>query len=244
MPGEHDARRRDDAAGDREAAQHPVARAVLERLLADARHEEDVVVDAERDEEDEREQRDVRARAREAEDHVEDDRADAERGQERQHDGRDEQHRRDDRAQQPDEDHEDDHERQRDEQPRVARGRLAQVVLDRGRPADERAGVDALDRLAQRRDDLERLGRVGRHLEEREQLGAGRALLHGPRRDLGDALDPARPPARPARSCARSRTTMSVGADWPCGNASAMRSWPWIDSTSSRNELPCVRPLE
>ena len=83
-PGEHDARRRDDAAGDRQAAQHPVVRAVLQRLLADARHQEDVVVDPQRDEEDEREERDRRVAAREAEDDVEDDRADAERGEERQ----------------------------------------------------------------------------------------------------------------------------------------------------------------
>jgi hypothetical protein len=37
---------------------------------------------------------------------------------------------------------------------------------------------------------------------------------------------------------------MSVGAAWPLGNDWAMSSWPSIDSTESRNELPCVRPVE
>ncbi len=37
---------------------------------------------------------------------------------------------------------------------------------------------------------------------------------------------------------------MSVGAAWPLGNALAISSWPWTDSTSSRNELLWVSPLE
>src|SRR5215210_2818877 len=44
-PGQHDARRRDHRAGHREAAQHARARSVAQRLLAHARHQEDVVVD-------------------------------------------------------------------------------------------------------------------------------------------------------------------------------------------------------
>ena len=80
--GEHDARRGDDAAGHRQAAEHALPRAVRERLLAHPGHQEDVVVDAQRDEEDEREQRQRRVAAREAEDDVEDDGADAERGDE------------------------------------------------------------------------------------------------------------------------------------------------------------------
>ena len=55
--GQHDARGGDHAAGDRQAAQHPVAGAVAHRLLAHARHQEDVVVDPERDQEHERPQR-------------------------------------------------------------------------------------------------------------------------------------------------------------------------------------------
>ena len=37
---------------------------------------------------------------------------------------------------------------------------------------------------------------------------------------------------------------MSAGAVVPLGNAFAMRSWPSIDSTESRNWLPWVRPVE
>ena len=70
------------AAGHREAADHARPRAVALRLLAHARHQEDVVVDAQRDQEHERVQRQRRVRAGEAEDHVVDDDADAERGAE------------------------------------------------------------------------------------------------------------------------------------------------------------------
>ena len=56
------------AAGHRQAAQHALARAVAQRLLAHARHQEDVVVDPQRHEEDEREQRQRRVDAGEAED--------------------------------------------------------------------------------------------------------------------------------------------------------------------------------
>ena len=52
----------------------------------------------------------------------------------------DQQQRRDDRAQQHDQDREHDEQRQRDDQLVVARRGLAQVVLLRGRAADERAG--------------------------------------------------------------------------------------------------------
>ena len=70
--GEHDAGGGDHPAGDRQAAQHALAGAVLRRLLAHARHQEDVVVDPQRHQEDEGEQGQVGSAAREAEDHVED----------------------------------------------------------------------------------------------------------------------------------------------------------------------------
>ena len=50
---EDDAGGGDDPAGDGEAAQHPLAGAVAQRFLPGPCHQEDVVVDAERDEEDE-----------------------------------------------------------------------------------------------------------------------------------------------------------------------------------------------
>ena len=55
--GEHDAGGGDDAAGHREPAQHSLARSVARGLLPHARHQEDVVVDPERHQEDEGEER-------------------------------------------------------------------------------------------------------------------------------------------------------------------------------------------
>ena len=60
------------AAGDGEGAQDALFGAVLDRLLAGAGDQEDVVVDAQRDQEDEGEERQRRVGAGEAEDHVED----------------------------------------------------------------------------------------------------------------------------------------------------------------------------
>ena len=68
---EHDPGRGDHAAGDRQAAQHALARAVAERLLAHARHQEDVVVDPERDEEHERPAAAATGPRREVEDELE-----------------------------------------------------------------------------------------------------------------------------------------------------------------------------
>ena len=61
----------DDGAGDREAAQHADARAVAQGLLAHAGHQEDVVVDPQRHEEHERQQRERGVDAREVEDVLE-----------------------------------------------------------------------------------------------------------------------------------------------------------------------------
>ena len=68
VPGQDDPRARDHGAGGRQRAQHALARAVLGRLLAHAAHQEDRVVDAERDQEDERERRQRRVDARVADD--------------------------------------------------------------------------------------------------------------------------------------------------------------------------------
>jgi len=69
------------APGHGEAPDRPGARAAREGLLAHARHEEDVVVDAQRDQEDEREQRQVGRHPGEVEDVLEEERPDAERGE-------------------------------------------------------------------------------------------------------------------------------------------------------------------
>ena len=134
--------------------------------------------------------------------------------------------------------------RDRDDQPRVAGRGLAQVVLDRGRAADERLGAaGALGRArGSSGSSVEGLGRVGVGLEDRLQ-----------QRRCPASRPPARPPRRPRRPATarahrvgaqRSRTMMSVGAFAPPGNASSSSSWPSTDSTSSRNELPCVSPVE
>ena len=75
MPGEHDAGGGDHRPGDREPAQHALAGAVGERLLAHAGHQEDVVVDPQRDQEDEARTAAASGRAREAEDVLEEERA-------------------------------------------------------------------------------------------------------------------------------------------------------------------------
>ena len=95
-------------AGDGEGAQDALFGAVLDRLLAGAGDQEDVVVDPQRDQEDEGEERQRRVRAGEAEDHVEDEVADAERGEEAEDHGADQDQRRDHGAQQADQDQEDD----------------------------------------------------------------------------------------------------------------------------------------
>ena len=75
--GQHAARRGDHAAGGGQPDQRAAAGAVPLRLLAHPGHQEDVVVDAQRDQEHEDEQRERRVRAAEAEHVVEDQRADA-----------------------------------------------------------------------------------------------------------------------------------------------------------------------
>src|SRR5690606_3842019 len=119
-------------------------------------------VDAQRDEEDEREQRQRRLDAGVAEHLLEQHRPDAERRRERDDDRRDEQQRRDERPQQPAEDREDDEQDEREDERGVALHRLADVVLLRRRSADERAlAARLVDDLAQLRDEAERRLAVG-----------------------------------------------------------------------------------
>ena len=113
-----------------EARDHRVAGGEAARvLLADPAHQEDVVVDAQRDEEDEREDRQVRVRVGLAEHVREDQRRRPERERERQDDGPDHVQRRDDAAQQRDQHEQDQHEHERHDQPRVGAQRLAVVVV-------------------------------------------------------------------------------------------------------------------
>ena len=189
--GEHDARRGDHAARHGEAADHARPRAVVEGLLADPGHQEDVVVDAERDEEHEAYSGSDGSDAREAEDHVVDDHADAERRAEGQDHRPDQQQRREHRPQQ-----------QRSGSgtrstsaigtiSSVSRVAASRVELDRGLAADEHV-------LAARLAPAARIGSIGscglsstgRRQRRGEQHAAvalvGRA--HGrPRRRLADA---------------------------------------------------------
>jgi hypothetical protein len=108
-------------------------------LLADAGHEEDVVVDSERDQEDERDQRVARVLPGKVCEGFEEEQASSDRREEGEQDGAHQHQRRHERAQQDDEDHEDDGEHEGHEQPRVAARRAAQVGFLRGRAADENA---------------------------------------------------------------------------------------------------------
>src|SRR3954468_3537324 len=176
-PGEHDARAGNDRAGDREPAQRALARPVLGRLLADARHQEDVVVDPERHQEDEAQQRQRRIDAGEAEDRVGDEHAEAERRGEAEDHRQHEQQRCEQRAQEHGEDEEHDDQRERDDHVVVARRRPAQVVLLGRRAADERACAPRPPRHAAQLGDLrERLGVIGRAHERDAEPHAGWAF--------------------------------------------------------------------
>ena len=129
----------DHAAGADQALDHVA-------LLADPGQQEDVVVDAERDQEQEREQRHRGVGV------LEDQRADAEREGVREQDRADHVDRRDQRAQERRHDQEDEAERERDDQLGVARERLLGVVDLGARAADERRPARcAASRTARRR---------------------------------------------------------------------------------------------
>ena len=113
-----------------------------------------------------------------------------------------------------------------------------------GPPIDDARGGVA-DLLAQPGDDVERSRRVGLVLEgglraarppapSRPAAASPRRRRRRPRAARDRRLDLRR---RRARRCRSAPTA-------PDGNASAISSCAAIDSTSSRNELPCVRPVE
>ena len=186
-----------------------------ERLLAHACHQEDVVVDPERDEEDEREERVARVLAREVGEEVEEDEAAAQGRREREDDRRDEHHRRGDGAQEEDEDHEDDREDERDEDLRVVLHGGSQVGLLRGRPADQHGVPGRSPELVAERDDRGEAALAERlpgqdHVEARSRVSALR------RADAGDAVALARA-ATAGPTFAGSVTRTTVGALSPGG---------------------------
>ena len=133
------------------------------RLLPHARHQEDVVVDAQRDEEDEREQRQRRVDAREAEDVSKKNDADAERRREGQDDRRRSAAAGASSARSSSariSEHDD--ERDRDDHLVVARGgrRAGRRTPRVGPPTSTSVAARPLGGLAQVRDQVERLGRV------------------------------------------------------------------------------------
>ena len=103
------------------------------RLLAHPRHQEDRVVDPQRDQEDEGEGRDRGVDAGVADDEADEQDRDPERAEEREDHARDQHQRRDQRPQQDREDDRDQQQRERRDQLEVALDRLVEVVVDRGR---------------------------------------------------------------------------------------------------------------
>ncbi len=234
MPG-----RGDHAACHREALQHRLLRGHRLRLLAHACHEEDVVVDPQRDEEDEREEREARVLAGEVGEELEHEECQAERGAEREDDRRHEHERPDDRAQEQNEDREDDEEHERDEEERVRADGLAQVELLRRRPADEnRVATCFTQLLPQRRDLCEALLAEGVLCEGDREERAGLAVLDAPHAATCGALPAA---ATTASSCAGSVTSTVVGALAPAGNERSSSFWPSTASISPRKALAVVR---
>ena len=141
--GEDQAGAGDDAAGADQGGEDALAGAATGRLLARPGHQEDVVVDPEGDEEDERHQLEVEGESLHPEDLGEGEGGEAEGGGEGGDDGRDQVGGGDQRAQHRDQDQADDEQDQRHDQLRVARVGLLDVeVLDRD-AAEQAAGGDA-----------------------------------------------------------------------------------------------------
>ena len=174
-----------------------------------ARHEEDVVVDPQRDEEDEREERKARILAGEVGEELEDEKCEAECSAEREHDRPHEHERPDDRTQEQHEDREDDEEHERDEEERVRAHGLAQVELLGRRAADENGVAAGLAQLLPERRDLG------------EALLAERVFGEGDREECAGLAGSTRPTlttcgaspaaASTASSCAGSVTSTVVG---------------------------------
>ena len=172
------------------------------RLLAHARHQEDVVVDPQRHQEDEREQRERRVDCRGSRRSRRTRRAPTPSAAANERitvpissSGREQ------RPQQQDQHTKHDDERDRDDHARVARGGLAHVVLDRRRrrPPARSAPPAALGGRAHAGDQVEGLGRVGIGLEH----GVAAACPPRPGRSVGTTSATPVGVARSARATAR-----------------------------------------
>ena len=141
MPAEHEAGRGDHPAGRGEPDDRAVPGVALDRLLPDPGHQEDVVVDAQGDQEHEHEQRERGVRAAEAEYVVEEEGADAEGGGEREHHRGGQDQRRHQRPQQQPEDDEHHRQDERDDDGTVMRGRAFHVQGGGRGPADQGVGA-------------------------------------------------------------------------------------------------------
>ncbi len=117
---QHQTSRRDHPSGGGETDERPAPSAELPRFLVYAGHQEDVVVDPERDQEHEHEQREGGVGSREPKEVLEDKGADTEGRGERQNHRGDQDQRRYQRPQQQDKDDEHGHEYQRHDDPAVA----------------------------------------------------------------------------------------------------------------------------
>ena len=135
--GEDQARARDHRPGLAEGAQHALARAVHRGLLADAAHQEDVVVGAERDEEDEDDDRQHRVEGVLIEGVPEEHEAEPAGREEREDHGRDQEERHHERAEQDDQRHEDEREHERRDDLQVAARGVLQVDACRSPVARE-----------------------------------------------------------------------------------------------------------
>src|SRR5699024_1685239 len=146
------------AAGQAHRAGHALGGAVAGGLLLGTQHQEDGVVDAQRDEEDQRVQRHGDVEGGEAEDVLRDQRTGAERRHGGERRGHEQEDGGDDGAEDDHQQEEDDHQDDRDDQQRVAGGGVAGVQRLGGLAADERLGVGFVGGLAQGLDFAEGVG--------------------------------------------------------------------------------------
>ena len=138
---EQDSCARDHATCRTKSGEHAVSRGRVHRLLTSPGRKEDVVVDAERDEEQERQQQHAGVERRVVEHVLEDPPRRSERGEERAEHGGHEQHRREQRPQQEHEHGEHDHEHDRDHDLRVPERGVLGIEASRRVTADDCVGA-------------------------------------------------------------------------------------------------------
>ena len=240
--GEDDPGAGDDRAGGGERAQRALARPVRSRLLAHARHQEDRVVDPERDEEDEGEGGDRGVHARVADHILDEEDAEAEGAEEAQDHARDQHERRDERPQQDREDDRDHQESDRHDQLQVGLDRLrrsrtgppSRRPTSAVRPGPRSSTADRIAGTASNASGVN--GSPSRIDVDRPDRAVGRDV--GSRRrgcDLVDPLDGARRRLEVRR--ARSRRRRVGRRSW-----SARECRPGTPPPSARSLRPSRRP--